>query len=329
MKRPASQYYWGDWRRDTALQACSIAARGLWHEMNCLMHDCEPYGHLMVGAAPMQSAQLARLVGITPKECSALVAELEAAGVFSRADSGAIYSRRMVRDEDLRDRRANGGQLGAAHGAKGAQHGAKGGRPKAPEGGKKTPLPPDENTPPAFASASASAIPSIKDGEFSETVGAGGDFPPALPRSEAEGPPAPSLAGRACLACRGANVHDVNPSHPDLLRLLEAGVTPEDIGATAAECASKGKPRFAYVLATVERRRVEASNRGAMPGVQASPSATVPGESTQDYLARQQAEAQQRAEQDAQRNRPESVAARKAAVAAMRRLSETISGRAA
>lgn len=128
MKRPASQYYWGDWRRDTALQACSLAARGLWHEMNCLMHDCEPYGHLCVGAAAMKPTQLARLVGITPKECADLLDELEGAGVFSRTDDGVIYSRRMVRDEALRERRANGGHAGAEHGIKGKDFGSLGGR---------------------------------------------------------------------------------------------------------------------------------------------------------------------------------------------------------
>lgn len=105
---------------------------------------------------------------------------------------------------------------------------------------------------------------SITDGEFSNTAAPGATDPPAQP-DDPEPPPTPSLAGRACLACRGANVHDVNPSHPDLLRLLAAGVTPEEIGATAAECAGKGKARFAYVLATVERRRSEAAARPGAP----------------------------------------------------------------
>lgn len=108
------------------------------------------------------------------------------------------------------------------------------------------------------------STPPIKDGEFSTTAAPGATDPPAQP-DDPEPPPAPSLAGRACLACRGANVHDVNPSHPDLLRLLAAGVTPEEIGATAAECAGKGKARFAYVLATVERRRSEAAARPVAP----------------------------------------------------------------
>jgi len=81
--------------------------------------------------------------------------------------------------------------------------------------------------------------------------------------------PGPTLAGRACLALRGANVHDVNPSHPDLLRLLAAGVRPEDIGATAAELVAAGKPaRMAYVLRTVESRMQQAAQR---PAVEAAP----------------------------------------------------------
>lgn len=157
MKRPASQYYWGDWRRDTALQSCSIAARGLWHEMNCLMHDCEPYGHLCVAGQPMAVTQLARLVGISPKETEKLLAELREAAIFSETENGVIYSRRMVRDEQIRNARASGGYLGAEYGKKGGDQGYKGGRPRKDNGGLKTPLTPHENPPPASASASASA----------------------------------------------------------------------------------------------------------------------------------------------------------------------------
>jgi hypothetical protein len=53
VKRPAFQWYPGDWRRDTALQSCSIAARGLWVEMLNLMHDGEPYGHLTAGGVQL------------------------------------------------------------------------------------------------------------------------------------------------------------------------------------------------------------------------------------------------------------------------------------
>lgn len=112
MKRPAFQFYPADWRKDTALQSCSLAARGLWHEMICLMHECEPYGYMSVNGKPMKSTQIARLVGVTDREYSKLLVELEDAGVYSTDDDGCIYSRRMVKDEHLRNVRAEAGKKG-------------------------------------------------------------------------------------------------------------------------------------------------------------------------------------------------------------------------
>lgn len=112
MKRPAFQFYPADWRKDAAVQACSIAARGLWHEMLCVMHECTPYGHLIINGKPCHADQLARLAGVTPKECKALLSELEQNGVFSRSEDDAIYSRRMVRDEHIRKVRAEAGSQG-------------------------------------------------------------------------------------------------------------------------------------------------------------------------------------------------------------------------
>lgn len=164
MKRPASQYYWGDWRKDLALQSCSLAARGLWHEMNCLMHEGVPYGHLSINGNRVTTAQLARLVGITVTECSALLAELEAAAIYSITEEGLIYSRRMVRDEAVRKARMEGGSAGAEHGSKGGFHGAKGGRPKKDKGGLETPLQEFEGglitplKPPPSSSSSSSSL---------------------------------------------------------------------------------------------------------------------------------------------------------------------------
>lgn len=160
-KRPAFQFYPGDWLRDTALRSCSVSARGLWIEMICLMHEGSPYGYLRVGAKPITPAKLAQMAGASTKEVNAWLAELEDAEVFSRDDDDCIYSRRMVKDEAVRNARASGGKAGAEHGIKGAEHGKKGGRPKQDKGGNEggliTPLPTDQNPPPASASASASA----------------------------------------------------------------------------------------------------------------------------------------------------------------------------
>lgn len=183
MKRPAFQFYPADWRKDMALQSCSVAARGLWVDMLCIAHECEPYGHLTVNGRPMTPAQIGRHTGLTERECIKLVAELEDSGVLSRTDEGAIFSRRMVRDEDIRQRRAEGGKAGSEHGAKGAEHGSKGGRPRKETGDKKPPLEPppssssssSEETP--IAPKGASKAPAVGLKAWTEAIKAKGEKP--------------------------------------------------------------------------------------------------------------------------------------------------------
>lgn len=117
-KRPSFQFYPGDWRRDTALQSVSLAARGLWIELMCLMHDGEPYGHLAVNGQPIPPVRVARMVGVHPRTYRTLLDELVRAGVAevgsNGADKGLILSRRMVRDRLLSETRAASGAKGAA-----------------------------------------------------------------------------------------------------------------------------------------------------------------------------------------------------------------------
>lgn len=163
IKRPAFQFYPADWRKDVGLQSCSMAAQGLWINVLCIAHQCEPYGHLTINGRPMTNAQIGRQIGgLSEAEAGALLQELLDAGVASRADDGAVFSRRMVRDEDLRNRRADGGKSGAEFGHLGAEHGAKGGRPRKGTGDKKPPsdppLAPPINPPPS--SSSSTSVPS-------------------------------------------------------------------------------------------------------------------------------------------------------------------------
>jgi hypothetical protein len=110
MKLPAFMFYPGDWLRDSALSGCSLAARGLWIEMMCHMHQADPYGFLLVNGKPLDAGQLARMVGGARHEVLRLLAELNDAGVFSTDAEGRIYSRRMVRDQRVRRARAEGGK---------------------------------------------------------------------------------------------------------------------------------------------------------------------------------------------------------------------------
>lgn len=80
--------------------------------MICFMHEGTPYGHLKVGSKVILPANLAGMVGATLDDVEGWLAELELAGVFSRDESGCILSKRMIRDERIRESRASGGKLG-------------------------------------------------------------------------------------------------------------------------------------------------------------------------------------------------------------------------
>lgn len=97
-KNPWMKFYPTDWRSDPRLRMCSLAARGLWIELCGLMHESEPYGHLLVSGRAPTDAQVGVLAGAPSEQISDLIGELESAGVFSRTKDGVIYSRRMTRD---------------------------------------------------------------------------------------------------------------------------------------------------------------------------------------------------------------------------------------
>jgi uncharacterized protein YdaU (DUF1376 family) len=84
---------------------------------------------------------------------------------------------------------------------------------------------------------------------------------PVPPRTAGE-PPAPT-PGEACKAMRIAGLADVNPSHPRLLGLLQAGITLDELTSAAQHAADRQKP-FAYALSTAEGRRNDAARAPAL-----------------------------------------------------------------
>lgn len=205
MKRPAFQFYPADWRKDVELRSCSIAARGLWIDILCIAHDCEPYGFLMVNGRPLTAAKIAGQVGLTESQCRKLVDELISNGVARINAEGVIYSKRMVDDEELRNRRAEGGKAGSEFGQRGAEHGSKGGRPKKETGDKKTPLETPlggEEKPPPSSSSSSSLLTSFGEDNLLPLVGGSGS---AL-RTTPEPAPAPPFDGQNAEVLNGKSI---------------------------------------------------------------------------------------------------------------------------
>lgn len=109
---PWMKFYPSDWRADPALRMVGLSARGLWMEMLCIMSEANPRGSLLINGKPVNSKQLASLVGSTQREVEASLRELEDVEVFSRDDDGTIYSRRMKRDDEKAARDKENGKGG-------------------------------------------------------------------------------------------------------------------------------------------------------------------------------------------------------------------------
>jgi hypothetical protein len=152
MKMPAFQFYPADWRKDPGVQALSRHDRSVWFDMLCIMHESDERGVLLLNGKPMPETALASMLGLDNKTFNQTLAVILSYGVASRRESdGAIYSRRMVKDQGLRQTRADGGKRGAEHGIKGKAYGAKGGRPSKTTGDNKPP----SNPPPSSSSSTS------------------------------------------------------------------------------------------------------------------------------------------------------------------------------
>jgi hypothetical protein len=111
-KLPSFQFYPGDWLKDPNLRRCSRAARGAWIDMLCLMFECDTRGVLSAGGVPWSDQEIAAAIGGDIAGGLSCIDELLRLGVAHRTESGAIYSRRMVRDEELRQIRSKAGKQG-------------------------------------------------------------------------------------------------------------------------------------------------------------------------------------------------------------------------
>ena len=102
-KLPAFMFYPGDWQKDPCLRRCSKAAKGVWMDMLCLLFEC-PVRGVFVDASgkPWSDEELAEAIGGDIGANLGYIAELVSKGVAQRDTRGAIFSRRMVRDEQTR-----------------------------------------------------------------------------------------------------------------------------------------------------------------------------------------------------------------------------------
>lgn len=110
---PAMPFYFGDWRKCPEVQALDLETRMLWFEMLGWMWESTERGYLTINGSPVPLEALARMLGVSRERLSlglTLMGTLQVYGC--REKDGALYCRRMVRDEGIRQKRAAGGILG-------------------------------------------------------------------------------------------------------------------------------------------------------------------------------------------------------------------------
>jgi len=147
-KLPAFQFYPGDWLKDPGVQALDYESRGVWFELLLLMFESEKRGYLMLNGKGMTDEIVKKLLGIHGNKWKKIKRKLIDTGVATvEKNTGIMYNRRMVKDEEIRRKRIDGGYLGA-------KYGALGGRPAKP---LTPPLQKPLKNPPSSSSSSSSS----------------------------------------------------------------------------------------------------------------------------------------------------------------------------
>ena len=105
---PAMPFYVGDWLKAPDIQCLSYDMKGLWFEMLCYMWESSERGYLLYSRE-----ELSRLLRMNEDLLDQKLKQLLNKGIYSvRSHDGAIFSRRMVRDQEIRITRTKAGILG-------------------------------------------------------------------------------------------------------------------------------------------------------------------------------------------------------------------------
>lgn len=100
---PALQFYPGDWHRDAGVQSLNLEEKAVWLELIFLMHDSEKRGFLVLNGKPMSEGVIARLIRSDIPTVNRALSAIQNFGVASvEPETGIMYSRRMVREEEIR-----------------------------------------------------------------------------------------------------------------------------------------------------------------------------------------------------------------------------------
>jgi hypothetical protein len=112
---PAMPFYLGDWRKAPEVRALDLDVRMIWFEMIGLMWESTERGYLTLNNKPVSSSVITRMLGVDITQFERAIRQMEEFNVFSKREDGAIYCRKMVRDEEIRQLKSHAGKEGMKH----------------------------------------------------------------------------------------------------------------------------------------------------------------------------------------------------------------------
>lgn len=118
---PAMPWYWGDWFKAPDVRSLPRETRCVWFEMLGLMWESNERGYLTINSKPMSDFAKANALGFGEEVDKYLAQEklIEETGLFSRRENdNAIFSRKILKDLELREKRQNSGSQGGKASAK-------------------------------------------------------------------------------------------------------------------------------------------------------------------------------------------------------------------
>ncbi len=111
---PAMPFYVGDWLKCPEVRSLPLDYRALWFDLLCYMWESTERGVMVKpNGKPYTNDEIVRMVGLDNQNSGIWLTCLLSSGVCScREIDGAIFSRRMVRDEKIRLIRRETGSKG-------------------------------------------------------------------------------------------------------------------------------------------------------------------------------------------------------------------------
>lgn len=222
------QHNIGDYRRDTA--HLSLLEHGVYRQLLDMYYLSE-------SPIPRETQQVfRRLSARTESEQKAV--EIILNEFFTLTDDGWIQKRCDLEILEYRRKAENS-----------RNNGKKGGRPKS------TPEPDKTQQVISGHPSEKPNEPELINALTNKPINQYTDITHTVHDSQQSREPTPEAS--VCLAIKNIGIVDVNPSHPELLMLIEAGATIDEFMHAARTAKGKGKG-FAYVLGIVKGQRSEA-----------------------------------------------------------------------